>query len=63
MTEMPPADSILEEIHAIREALAKKGGYDAERIAEAARKRQAESGRKAVTLPPRPAATVTKKVS
>lgn len=50
---MPSTDPIIEEIHAIREALAKASGYDPEKIAEAARKRQAESGRKAVTLPPR----------
>lgn len=60
---MSSADPILEEIHAIREALARQAGYDVERIAEAARKRQAESGRKVVTLPPRPAATVKKKAS
>ena len=60
---MPSSDPILEEIHAIREALARQAGYDAEKIAEAARRRQAESGRKAVTLPPRPAAPVKKKAS
>ena len=60
---MPPADPILEEIYAVREKLAKEAGYDIDKIAEAARKRQAESGRKAVTLPPRPAATVKKKAS
>ena len=60
---MPPTDSIIEEIHAIREAIAKESGYDAQKIAEAARKRQAESGRKAVTLPPRPAAAGKKKAS
>ena len=60
---MPPSDPILEEIDAVRESLAKKAGYDTEKIAEAARKRQAESGRKAVTLPPRPAAPVKKKAS
>jgi hypothetical protein len=53
---MQTVDPILEEIHAVREKLAKEAGYDIERIAEAARKRQAESGRKAVTLPPRRAA-------
>lgn len=60
---MQSVDPILEEIHAIREALARKAGYDAEKVAEAARKRQAESGRQVVTLPSRPAATVKKKAS
>ena len=60
---MPRTDPILEEIHAIREALAKESGYDAEKIAEAARKRQAAKGWKAVTLPPRPTATSKKKAS
>ena len=60
---MPTADPILEEIHVVRETLVKKAGYDAEKLAEAARRRQAESGRKAVTLPPRPAAPVKKKAS
>jgi hypothetical protein len=60
---MPPTDPILEEIHAVREALAKESDYDAEKIAEAARKRQAKSGRKAVTLPSRPTATGKKKAS
>jgi hypothetical protein len=60
---MPPIDPILEEIHSIREALAKECGYDPEKIAEAARERQAKSGRKAVTLPPRPTATTKKKAS
>ena len=60
---MQPVDPILEEIHAVRESLAKEAGYDAEKIAEAARRRQAESGRKAVTLPPRRPATREKKAS
>ena len=60
---MTSIDPIIEEIHAIREALAKESGYDAEKIAEAARKRQAESERKAVTLPPRPTASSKKKAS
>jgi len=53
-------DPIIEEIHIVREELARESGYDPEKIAEAARKRQAESGRKAVTLPPRPTTTVKK---
>lgn len=60
---MPTTDPIIEEIHAIREALAKEAGFDAEKIAEAARKRQVESGRATVTLPPRPVVTVKKKAS
>jgi hypothetical protein len=63
VASMPPPDPILEEIHAIREELALKSGYDAEKIAEAARKRQAESGRTAVTLPPRPIAIRKRKAS
>ena len=46
-------DSIIEEIHAIREALSKASGDDIRKIAEAAIARQAESGRKLVRLPPR----------
>jgi hypothetical protein len=60
---MPTTDPINEVIHAVREELAKESGYDLEKIAEAARKRQAESGRKAVTLPPRPTLTGKKKAS
>ena len=44
-------DPIVEEIHAIREALSKASGDDIRKIAEAAKARQAQSGRKAVRLP------------
>jgi hypothetical protein len=54
---MPP-DLIVEEIHAIREALSKESGDDIRKIAEAAKARQAQSGRKAVRLPPRKARPV-----
>lgn len=37
-----PKDPIVEEIHAIREAIAKTSGNDMDRIAEAARARQAK---------------------
>jgi hypothetical protein len=46
-------DPIVEEIHKIREALSQASGDDIRKIAEAAKARQAESGRKAVRLPPR----------
>jgi hypothetical protein len=52
---MPSKDSIIEEIHAVREEIAREAGYDIERILEAARARQAASGREAVRLSPRKA--------
>jgi hypothetical protein len=52
---MPRKDPIIEEIHAVREALAREADYDLDRILEAARARQAASGLQAVTLPPRKA--------
>ena len=48
-------DPIIDEIHAIRETLSKASDDDIRKIAEAARARQAQSGRKAVRLPPRTA--------
>ncbi len=50
---MKPSDSILDEVRAAREALAKESGDDIEEIVEAARDRQSKSGHKVVTLPPR----------
>ena len=47
------SDPIIDELHAIREALSRASGDDIRKIAEAARARQAESGRKAVRLLPR----------
>ena len=46
-------EPIIEEIHAIREALSRGSGHDVRKIAEGAQARQAESGRKTVRLPPR----------
>ncbi len=57
---MPLSDPIVEEIHAIREALSKTSNDDLRKIAEAARSRQAAGGRKVVSLPPRRAATAKK---
>jgi hypothetical protein len=55
-------DLIIEEIHAVREALSRASGNDIRKIAEAARAQQAESGRKVVRLPRRKA-KVTRKAS
>ena len=46
-------DEILEEIHKIREEHAKLFNYDIKAICEDWRKRQAQSGRKFVTLAPK----------
>ncbi len=50
---MPRKDPVIEEIHAIREELARAANYDIDKLLEAARARQAKSGRPAVRLPPR----------
>jgi hypothetical protein len=50
---MPPKDPIIEEIHAVREEIAREADYDLEKMLEAARVRQATSGQQAVRLPPR----------
>ena len=57
---MMPTDMIVEEIHAIREALSQASEDDIRKIAEAARARQVQSGRKAERLAPRKARPVRK---
>jgi len=47
-------DPIVEEIHEIREEIAKRYNYDLDAIVEAMRRASAESGRQVVSLPPRP---------
>lgn len=53
-------DPIIEEIHAVREALSRASGHDIRKIAEAAKARHTDSGRKALRLPPRKAKAVRK---
>ncbi len=55
---MPDPDPIVEEVRAARDAIARQFDYDVEKLAEALRARQAESGRPAVRLPPKPVGTV-----
>lgn len=50
---MPTSDPIVDEIHAIRESLAKMSGGDLRKIAAAAKARQTAGGRKVVKLPPK----------
>jgi hypothetical protein len=52
------SDPIVDEIHAVREALSRASGHDFRKIAEAAKARQEESGKKAVRLPRRKAKAV-----
>lgn len=47
------ADPIVEEIHAIRDALSKESDDDIRKIAKAAKARQDQGDRKAVRLAPR----------
>jgi hypothetical protein len=46
-------DRIVEEVRAIRAALAKEHGYDLKAYVRSLERDQARSGRKLVTLPPR----------
>ncbi len=50
---MPRKDPIIEEIHRVREEIAREADYDIEKIVEGARARQEASGLKAVRLPPK----------
>lgn len=50
---MPTHDQILEELHAIRDTIAKSNHDDLREMAESARLRQAASGHQIVRLPPK----------
>jgi len=50
---MKSSDPIVNEVRAIREALAKQYDYDIEKLARALQAEEAKSGRKVVRLPPR----------
>jgi hypothetical protein len=57
---VPLSDPIIDEIHAIRDAIAKASDNDLQKIAAAARARQQVSGRQALKLPARRTATAKK---
>jgi len=46
-------DPIVEEVRAVREALAKEHGYDVKAIVRSLQRQEAESGRRVVSLRPR----------
>lgn len=58
---MESKDPIIDELHAVREAIAAACGNDMDKIAELMRARQTCEGREGVTLPPKP--VVEKKAS
>jgi len=53
-------DSLVDEIRAIRDALAKEHDYDIEKISQAIKAREVQSGRRVVRLAPRQVAVVPK---
>lgn len=54
------SDPIVDEVRAIRDAIAKECDYDIEKIAAAIKAHEAQSGRTIVRLPPRKVAIVQK---
>ena len=50
---MRDSNPIVDEVRAVRDAIAKEYGYDIAKIAEAVRAREASGGRTFVRLPPR----------
>jgi len=48
-----PHDPVVEEVRAVRDAIAKEFDYDIERLGRALQERQAKSGRLVVRLPPK----------
>ncbi len=50
---MSARDPIVEEVRAIRDAIAKEFDYDIERLGRALQERQVKSGRPVVRLPPK----------
>lgn len=59
---MPSRNRIVEEVHAVRETIARESGYDLDRIINAARARQVAQGRPVVRLSPKKTAA-TKETS
>ena len=57
---MKSADRVIDEIRAIRDAMAKECDYDVEKLAQRLKDRETQSGRKVVRRPPRPVVVVRK---
>ena len=57
---MKYSDTIVDEVRAVRDAIAKEFDYDIEKLAQALKEHEARSGRKFVRLPPRKVTVVRK---
>lgn len=57
---MKQSDPIIDEVRAIRDAIAKACNYDVEQLAKQLKSHELQSGRKVVRRPPRPASVVRK---
>ncbi len=57
---MRSSDPIVDDVRAIRDAIAKEFDYDIEKLADAIKARESQSGRKVVRLPPRNVTVVRK---
>ena len=57
---MKYSDSIVDEVRAARDAIAKQSDYDIEKLAQAIKAHEVKSGRKIVRLPPKKVTVVRK---
>ena len=60
---MEKSDPIVDEVRAARDAIAKELDYDIEKIAQAIKSREVQSGRHVVCLPPRKVTVVVRQAS
>jgi hypothetical protein len=60
---MQKSDPIVDEVRAVRDAIAKEFDYDIEKIAQAIKAREVQSGREVVRLAPRKVTVVVRKAS
>jgi len=57
---MRDSNTIVDEVRAVRDAIAKASDYDIDKIAKAAKEREIRSGRKVVRLPPKKSRVIPK---
>lgn len=54
------SDPIVNEVRAVRDAIAREYDYDIDKLARDVKTREVQSGRRLVRLPPRPATPIQK---